>query len=251
MSGHSKWANIKHKKDATDRKKGKIFSRATKEIIAAVKRGGGDPSANANLRNALASARAVNMPNANIDRAIKKALGEEGSVNYDEIIYEGYAPGGVAILVQSLTDSRNRTASEVRMIFDRGNGSLAGGGTVLWMFKRKAHFIVTGEHANEEKLMELLIDAGLDNVEIDNGIAEIWGEPDKFESLSNALQAAGIPPEEANIIQTPDNLVEVKDPAVAKQVLSLIEKLEELDDTQAVYSNFDASPEILESIHQQ
>ncbi len=250
MSGHSKWANIKHKKDAVDRKRGKVFARYTKEIITAVKRGGGDPNANPTLRNVLATARAVNMPNANIERAIKKALGEDDGVVYDEITYEGYAPGGVAILVECLTDNRNRTASEIRMLFDRGNGALAGAGTVTWMFKRKSHFVVSGANANEEKLLELLLDAGVDNIEVADGVAEIWGMPDSFEELSSALQKANIPFDDAGIVQIPDNYIEIKDAAVAKQLLSLAEKLEDHDDAKAVYANFDISQEILGSLQQ-
>lgn len=248
MSGHSKWANIKHKKDAADRKKGKIFSRFTKEIFNAVKKGGPDPDSNPALRNVLSAARAVNMPNANIERAIKKATGEDGANAYEEIVYEGYAPGGVAVLVECLTDNKNRTAGEIRMLFDRGNGNLAGAGTVTWMFKRKSHFTVTGEHANEEKLIELLLDAGVDNVEVEDGVAHIYGAPEAFDALSAELQKAKIPVEEAGIIQVPDNYVEVKDPGIAKQVLSLIEKLDDHDDVKAVYSNLDIPAEIANSL---
>ncbi len=247
MSGHSKWANIKHKKDAADKKKGKVFSRYTKEIINAVKRGGGDPNSNSALRNVLSAARTVNMPNTNIERAIKKALGDDGSTIYEEITYEGYATGGIAVLAECLTDNKNRTAGEIRMLFDRGNGNLAGAGTVTWMFKRKAHFLVGGEAANEEKLIELLLDAGLDNVEIEDGVAHVYGAPDSFDSISSALQKAGISVEDASIIQIPDNTIEVKESSVARQLMSLIEKLEDNDDVKAVYSNADFADGVLEA----
>ncbi len=249
MSGHSKWANIKHKKDAADRKKGKIFSRITKEIIAAAKQGGGDPDANPRLRNVLLSARSVNMPNANIDRAIKKATGELGSVVFEEICYEAYAPGGTAILVDCLTDNRNRTAGEIRMLLDRGGGKLAGTpGTVLRMFHRKSHFVVTGPDADENKLFELVVDAGAENIEVENGVAEIYGPPESFQPISDALHKAGIKTEEATIVKVPENYISISDPAVARQVINLVEKLEDQDDVQAVHSNFDVAPDILAQV---
>ena len=168
MSGHSKWANIKHKKDATDKKRGKIFSRLAKEIMVAAKMGGGDANANPRLRSALTAARAANMPNTNIDRAIKKGLGELGDVTFEEILYEGYAPGGVALLIECLTDNRNRSISEVRTTLDRSNGNLAAAGAVGWMFKRLSHFVISGDNADEDKLMDIVLDAGADD--IDSGL---------------------------------------------------------------------------------
>ena len=164
MSGHSKWANIKHKKDAADKVKGKAFSRIGKEIMVAAKMGGGDPGSNPRLRSALTAAKAVNMPNANIDRAIKKGLGELGDVVFEEIVYEGYAAGGVAVMVDCLTDNRNRSISEVRQIFDRNGGNLAASGAVARLFPRKAHFVITGEWADEEKLMDIVLDAGAEDL---------------------------------------------------------------------------------------
>ncbi len=250
MSGHSKWANIKHKKGASDKKKGKVFSKLAKEIMVAAKEGGGKPEDNPRLRTALASAKSVNMPNVNIERAIKKGSGEISGVNYEELVYEGYGPGGTAVIIECLTDNRNRTASEVRMVLDRNNGNLAGSGAVAWMFKRQAHFVITGEYANEDKLMEVVLDAGADDIEAEDGVAEIWGAPEAFEGIAKALEDAGIETEEGAIIQHPENIVEVKELSIANQTLRLIDQLEDLDDVQAVHSNYEIDAEILEQIEQ-
>ncbi len=248
MSGHSKWANIKHKKAATDKKKGKIFSRIGKEIMVAAKLGGGDANANPRLRAALLAAKASNMPNVNIDRAVKKGCGELGDVNYEELVYEGYGPGGVAFKVECLTDNRNRSASEVRMVFDRCNGNMAGSGAVSWMFHRKAHFVITGPDADENKLMDIVLDAGAEDIEVDEDVAEIWGPTDCFEAVAKALADAGIKTEEAELMQKPENIVEIKDLNVARQVLRMIDKLEDLDDVQNVTYNSEIDPEILEQL---
>jgi YebC/PmpR family DNA-binding regulatory protein len=250
MSGHSKWANIKHRKAASDKKKGRIFSRMAKEIMVAAKTGGADASANPRLRTALAAARAVNMPNANIDRAVKKGSGELEGVNFEEITYEGYGAGGAAVMAECLTDNRNRTAGEIRMIFDRNSGNLAGAGSVAWSFSRKARVMVTGENANEDKLMEIVIDAGAENIEVDGAVAEIFGPPESLEGIMKALDAAAVKYEETGIIRQPQNYIEVKDASAAQQLVRLIEKLEDHDDVQAVYSNFDIPSEIMEKLEQ-
>lgn len=250
MAGHSKWANIKHKKAASDKKKGKIFSRLAKEIMVSAKYGGGDQDTNPRLRTALAAAKAANMPNANIEKAIKKGCGELEGVNFEEIVYEGYGAGGVALLVDCLTDNRNRTASEVRMVFDRCNGNLAGSGTVTWMFHRKSHFVIEGENADEDKLMEIVIDAGAEDIEVDEDIAIIWGPIEAFEDIAKALENAGIETNEGAIIQHPDNTIEITELSVAQQVLRLVDRLEDLDDVQAVHGNFDISAEILDQIEE-
>lgn len=248
MSGHSKWANIKHKKGAADAKKGEIFSRTTKEIIAAVKIGGKDPSANTRLRTALTAARSVNLPKDNIERAIKKACGEGAdAVNYESLSYEGMIHG-VALLVECLTDNKNRTAGEIRMIFDRSSGKLAGGGSVLRLFQRKSHFVIKGDNADEDKLMNIVLDAGAEDIEVDSGIAEVWGPPDAFDTISKALENAKIATEESGIVQKPEMLVPVNDVNVARQVMNLVEKFEEHDDVQAVYSNLDIPADILEKL---
>ena len=199
MSGHSKWANIKHKKEAADKVKGKAFSRIAKEIMVAAKMGGSDPNANPRLRAALTSAKAVNMPNANIERAIKKGAGELGVVVYEEITYEGYAAGGVAVMVECLTDNKNRSISDVRMTFDRNNGNLAASGAVARMFKRMAHFTITGDWADEEKLMDVVLEAGADDLTVEDGVAEVWAEPEFFEPLAKVFEEKGIPTEEAEV----------------------------------------------------
>jgi YebC/PmpR family DNA-binding regulatory protein len=246
MSGHSKWANIKHRKGAADIKKGKVFSRLGKEIMVSVKYGGKDPATNIRLRTALTAARDSNMPKDNIERAIKKGAGETGeTINYENIFYEGWS-NGIAVLAECLTENKNRTASEIRLVFDRNNGTMAGGGSVVRLFHRKAHFVVKGENADEDKLMNVVLDAGAEDIEVDDGVAEIWGPQESYDTISKALANAKIATEESGIVQKPDVLVDVKDPNIARQVLGLVEKLEENDDIQAVYSNFDISDEVLE-----
>ena len=187
MSGHSKWANIKHKKGAADAKKGRIFSKLAKEIMVAVKQSGKEPDTNPKLRMCLTEARAANMPRENIERAIKKGAGELGDVTFEEITYEGYGPAGVAIIVECLSDNKNRTLSDVRLVFDRNNGNMGATGSVAYMFQRKAHFLIEGENATEDKLMDLALEAGADDLEVEDGVAEIWAETDAFETIAKAL----------------------------------------------------------------
>ena len=249
MSGHSKWANIKNKKAAADKVRGKAFSRIGKEIMVAAKMGGGDPGSNPRLRSALTAAKAVNMPNANIDRAIKKGLGELGDVTFEEIQYEGYAAGGVALLIDCLTDNRNRSASEVRTTLDRNNGNLASSGSVAYMFKRQSHFVIEGENADEDKLMDIVLDAGAEDLIVEDGVAEIWGEPSAFEAIANALEAAGIAASEAAVTRRPDNTVSITDVHTAEQILKLIDKLEDLDDVQEVTGNFEIDDSIADQVN--
>lgn len=246
MSGHNKWSSIKHKKGAADAKRGKIFSRVTKEIMMAAREGGGDPELNARLRQAVIAARAANMPNDNIIRAIKKATGEIAGPAMEEIQYEGYAAGGVAVIVHCLTDNRNRTAADVRSLFTRANASMAANGAVSWMFHRKSRFVVEGEHADEEKLMELLLDAGVDveDISVDDGTAEIIGAPDAFGAIAAALEKAGIPISESSVIMAPENTTAVSTKEDAKKVLRFIEALEDYDDVQVVYSNLEIPDEL-------
>lgn len=248
MSGHSKWANIKHKKDAVDRKKGKVFSRLSKEIMVAAKMGGADASTNARLRTAMIAARTANMPVANVERAIKKATGEGNTAIYEEIVYEGYAIEGVAVVVECLSDNRNRTAGEIRMIFDRSGGALSSLGAVTWMFIRKAHFVVTGENATEDKLFDLVIEAGAEDLIIDDSVAEIWGPVESFEGISKALENAKIEVQEAGLSRKIENYITVKDLEKAKKILALIEKLEDQEDVQAVHSNLEVADEIADSL---
>ena len=248
MSGHSKWANIKHKKEAADKQKGKMFSRVGKEIMVAAKNGGADPATNPALRAALTAAKAVNMPNANIDRAIKKGIGELGDVVFEEIMYEGYGAGGVAVIVDCLTDNRNRSISEVRMAFERNNGNLAASGAVSRMFKRQAHFIITGEWADEEKLMDIVLDAGANDLVVEDGEAEIWADPENFEALVKVFEEKGIVPETAEQTRKPEMTVNITDAKVASQVIRMIERLEESDDVQNVTANYIIDDSIADQI---
>ena len=250
MSGHSKWANIKHKKEAADRQKGKMFSRVGKEIMVAAKNGGPDPNTNPALRAALTAAKAVNMPNANIDRAIKKGIGELGDVVFEEIMYEGYGAGGVAVIVDCLTDNRNRSISEVRMAFERNNGNLAASGAVSRMFKRQAHFIITGEWADEEKLMDIVLDAGANDLIVEDGEAEIWADPENFEALVKVFEEKGIVPDTAEQTRKPEMTVNITDAKVASQVIRMIEKLEESDDVQNVTANYLIDDSIADQIEE-
>ncbi len=251
MSGHSKWANIKHKKAAADKVKGKAFSRIAKEIMVAAKMGGSDANANPRLRSALIAARAVNMPNANIDRAIKKGAGELGDVVFEEIIYEGYAAGGVAVMVECLTDNRNRSISDVRFVFDRNGGNLAASGAVARIFQRQAHFTITGDWADEDKLMDLVLEAGANDLVVEDGVAEVWAEPDSFEDLIKLFEEKGIPTEEAAVIRKPEMVTPVTDVSTARQVLRLLERMEDLDDVQAVTANYEIADEIAELLDEE
>ena len=248
MSGHSKWANIKHKKEAADKVKGKAFSRLGKEIMVAAKMGGGDPNANPRLRSALAAAKAANMPNANVERAIKKGLGELGEVVYEEIVYEGYGAGGVAVIVDCLTDNRNRSISEVRMAIERNNGNMAGSGAVARMFKRQAHFIISGEWADEDKLMDVVLENGANDLEVEDGIAEVWADPEYFEDLLKVFEEKGIPTDTAEVVRKAEMVTEITDVAIARQVMRMIDRLEELDDVQNVTSNYELSDAVAEEL---
>lgn len=248
MSGHSKWANIKHKKEAADKVKGKAFSRVAKEIMVAAKNGGADPSTNPALRSALTAAKAVNMPNANIERAIKKGIGELGDVTFEEVIYEGYAAGGVAVIVDVLTDNRNRSTSDIRLAFDRCNGNMAGSGAVARIFQRKAHFVISGEWADEEKLMDFVLDAGVEDMEVEDGIAELWADPSCFEDLVKIFEEKGIATDAAEVIRKAEMTVEVTDVKVAEQIMRLVERLEDLDDVQMVTANYEIADEIADQL---
>ena len=248
MAGHSKWANIKHRKGAMDAKRGKIFTRLIKEIMVAARMGGGDPGANPRLRTAIAAAKAVNMPKDNIERGIKKGTGELEGVVYEEITYEGYGPGGVAVLVECLTDNRVRTVADVRYIFGKCNGNMGESGCVNWMFDRKGSILVEKEKADEEQLMELALDAGAEDVVEEEETFQVLTAPDDFEAVREALEGAGIEFVEANISMVPQNTVEVTEEKAAKQLLRLLEMLEDNDDVQNVHANFDIPDEIMEAV---
>ena len=240
MSGHSKWHSIKHKKGALDAKRGKLFTKFIKEITVAARYGGGDPDGNARLRKAILDAKAGNMPNDTIDRAIRRGTGEEEGVNYDEITYEGYGPGGVALLIESMTDNRNRTVAEIRHIFSKNGGNLGESGSVGWMFEKKGYIVVDKATKSEEELFELAIEAGADDLRDDGDNFEIITSPDAFEGVLTAVKTAGIEPQVAEVEMVPQNYIKLEG-ADARQMLKLMEALEDHDDVQKVSANFDIS----------
>ncbi|MBU0673584.1 MAG: YebC/PmpR family DNA-binding transcriptional regulator [Proteobacteria bacterium] len=250
MSGHSKWANIKHRKGAADAKRGKIFTKLIKEITVAARMGGGDPAANPRLRTAIAAAKAVNMPKDNVERGIKKGTGELEGVNYEEILYEGYGPGGVAVLVECMTDNRNRTVAEVRSFFSKAGGNLGESGCVGWMFDRKGSILVEHEAIDEEKLMDMALEAGAEDMVEDDNVYQVLTAPDKFDLVRETLEQSGLAFIEANIAMIPKNVVDVADEKTARQLMKLIDNLEDNDDVQNVHANFDIPDEIMEAISQ-
>ena len=238
MSGHSKWSSIKHKKAATDAKRGKIFTKLIKEITVAARMGGGDMDANPRLRTAVAAAKSENMPKDNIERAIKKGTGELEGVNYEEITYEGYGPGGAAVLVESLTDNKNRTVAEIRNIFGKSGGNLGENGCVAWMFDKKGYIAVERSAVDEEALMETALDAGAEDIREDNGNFEVISEPADFESLKEAIDNASIPYIDAEVTMLPQNTTNLAGKE-AEQMVRLMDMLEDCDDVQKVYTNAD------------
>lgn len=239
MSGHNKWSTIKHKKAKTDAQRGKIFTKIGREIAMAVREGGADPATNSKLRDVVAKAKAANMPNDNITRSIKKAAGDGDSANYKEITYEGYAPGGVAVIVEAVTDNLNRTASEIRHIFDKCGGSLGATGCVSWMFERKGVIELNNEkNLDEEEVMMLALDAGADDVEADEESVVIYTDPGEFSAVRENLENAGCTFFSAERAMIPDNTVDLTaNPDVAEAVIRLLDLLEDNDDTQDVFHN--------------
>src|SRR5215204_1873547 len=241
MSGHSKWHTIKHKKGALDAKRGKIFTKMIKEITVATRTGGsGDVDSNARLRKAVSDAKAQNMPNDTIDRAIKRGMGEGEGANYDEVTYEGYGPNGVAVMVESMTDNRNRTVAEIRHLFSKNGGNLGESGSVGWMFEKKGYIVVEKAAKSEEELFELAIDAGADDLRGDEDNFEIITSPEAFDAVLAAVKGAGIEPQVAEVEMVPQNYVRLEG-ADARQMLKLMEALEDHDDVQKVSANFDIS----------
>ncbi len=241
MSGHSKWANIKHKKAKTDAIKGRIFTKLAREIIVAARAGGGDPNNNFRLKIAIDNAKAANMPNDNINRAIQKGGGGEDGANYEELRYEGYGPGGVAIMVDVMTDSRNRTAGEMRHIFSKNGGNLGETGSVGWMFTEKGQLSVSKEDFKliEDELMLLALEAGADDLENQDESYEIFTDPTSMQDVRQSLLDGGVPIGNAAVNLIPNNRVEVSDLEQAKKIIKLIDTLESHDDVQKVYTNFD------------
>jgi len=247
MSGHSKWSTIKHKKGAADAKRGKIFTRLIKEMTVAARLGGGDPEGNPRLRAAVAEAKANNMPKDNIERAIKRGTGEIEGAQYEEMLYEGYGPGGVAVLVEALTDNGNRTTPEIRRIFEKNGGNLGTPGSVKFQFDKKGYFAVEKSAVSEDKLMEVALEAGADDLQTDDAdVFEIYTAPEAFEAVRQALETNKIATVEAKLGMIPSTYVAV-DETKAKAMMRLLEMLDDHDDSQNVYSNFDIPAEMMET----
>jgi YebC/PmpR family DNA-binding regulatory protein len=238
MSGHSKWHTIKHKKGAADAKRGRAFTKLIKEITIAARIGGGDPDGNPRLRKAISDAKGVNMPTDNIKRAIQKGTGELEGGQLEEILYEGYGPGGVALIAETVTDNRNRTVSEIRHVFSKNGGNMGEAGSVAWMFSKKGYISIENCSADEDTIMSLALDNGADDFKADGNNYEIYTAPNAMEGVVEALKAKGITPTEAEISMIPTNTVKVEGKN-AQQVLKLMEALDDHDDVQHVYANFD------------
>jgi YebC/PmpR family DNA-binding regulatory protein len=247
MSGHSKWSTIKRKKAAEDAKRGRVFTRVAREITVAARNGGGDPDVNPALRLAIEKARGANMPKDNIERAIKRGTGELEGGALEEVMYEGYAPHGVALLVKCLTDNRNRTLSEVRRVFNRCGGNLAEAGAVAWMFDTKGYIAVARDDIDPDDIFMMAVDAGADDVEIGDDFVEVYTEPGDLHWVRESLSRRGLIIEDAELSQVPQTLMTL-DEKETRQLMNIIETLEELDDVQQVYSNLDIPEEILATV---
>jgi len=249
VSGHSKWSSIKHKKGVADARRGKLFSKLSRAIIVAAKEGGGDPSANLALQNAIEKAREASMPKDNIERAIARGSGAGAdAAAFEHVTYEGYAPGGVAVLVEALTDNRNRTASEVRHLFSKADGNLAEAGAVGWLFERRGVILVDADTADEDELTLAAADAGADDVETDGSSFRVTCAIEQLTSVREALEAAGIAVDSAQPTMVPKTTVEIEDESAARKVLRLMDALEDNDDVQDVYANFDIPERVLEAV---
>ena len=246
MSGHSKWASIKHKKAATDAKRGAAFTKVTREITAAAREGGGNPETNIRLRAAMGRAKEINMPSTNIDNAIKKGTGELPGITYENVVFDAYGPGGVALLIEGLTDNKNRTTAEIRNILSKKNGSMAGAGSTAWMFTTKGFLSVEKARISEEELMEVALEAGAEDIKSEGDNYEIVCEPSSFEAVKAAVQAKNIPTVTAEVTKIPNSYVKVAGNE-AKQMLSLMESLEDHEDIQAVHANFDIPDDEMEN----
>ena len=247
MSGHSKWSSIKHKKAATDAKRGKIFTKLIKEIAVAARMGGGDMEANPRLRTAVQAAKAENMPKDNIERAIKKGTGELEGVSYEEISYEGYGPGGAAVLVESLTDNKNRTVADIRSIFGKNGGNLGENGCVAWMFDKKGYIVVERSAVDEDTLMETALEAGAEDIREDDSNYEVITEPAEFEAIKEAIDTASIAYIDAEVTMLPQNTTNLTGKE-AEQMVRLMEMLDDCDDVQKVYTNADIPEEIINNM---
>jgi YebC/PmpR family DNA-binding regulatory protein len=249
MSGHSKWSSIKHKKGAADKKRGALFSKLSRALIVAAREGGGDPSNNLALQNAIEKAKSYSMPKDNIERAIARGSGADADANaYETVVYEGYGAGGVAILVEALTDNRNRTASDVRSAFSKHDGNLGASGAVAWQFDRHGIVLVDAEGVDEDELMLAAAEGGADDVELDGSTFQVTAAPESLSSVREAVESAGFTVENAELTMVPKTTVEVAEESTAKKILRLIDALEENDDVQDVFSNFDIPERVLETV---
>jgi YebC/PmpR family DNA-binding regulatory protein len=248
VSGHSKWSTIKRKKGANDAKRGKIFTKLIKEITVAAKMGGGDVDGNPRLRSAVTAAKSENMPKDNIERAIKKGIGDLDGAVYDEILYEGYGPGGVAVLVETMTDNKNRTVADIRHYFAKSNGNLGESGCVGWMFDKRGVIVVDAEGVDEEELMDLAIEAGAEDVIEDETTFQILTAPEDFSEVVDSLEKSGVKAVEASLSMVPKNTVEVTEEKVANALIKLLDNLEDHDDVQKVHANFDIADDIMEKL---
>jgi len=248
MSGHSHWAGIKHKKAANDAKRGKVWSKVARMIIVAARNGGGDPSANLTLRYAIDKAKAANMPKDTIEKAVKKGTGDLEGAAYEEILYEGYGPNGAAVMVEALTDNRNRTGPEIKRIFEKHGGSLGTTGCVNWMFSKKGLITVGTSSVDEDDLMELALGAGAEDMENTGEVYEITCEPGAYEELKTALEAKEIPMDVAEISMVPQTMAAIDNEATAKRVVSMMEAFDDHDDVQNAYANFDIPDEVMEKL---
>jgi YebC/PmpR family DNA-binding regulatory protein len=249
LSGHSKWSSIKHKKGAADAKRGKLFSKLSRAIIVAAKEGGGDPANNLALQNAIEKAKSYSMPKDNIDRAIAKGSGADADANaFETIVYEGYGPEGVAVIVEALTDNKNRTAADVRHMFAKHGGNLGATGAVAWQFDRRGVVVVPAEGVDEEALLLVAADGGADDIEQDGDVFQVTSAPESLAAVREAIEAAGLTVDSAELMLVPKTTVAVEDEAKARQVMRLIDALEDNDDVQDVYANFDIPERVLEAV---
>ena len=244
MSGHSKWSTIKHKKGATDAKRGKLFTKLIKEITVAARSGGGDPNANPRLRTAMIAAKAENMPKDNIERAVKKGTGELEGASYEEIVYEGYGPGGAAVLVESLTDNKNRTVADIRHIFSKAGGNLGENGCVSFLFDNRGYLVIEKSAVDEDTLMEVALEAGAEDVREDEGSFEVITDPKDFEAVKSAIEQAGIPSIDAEVTMLPQTTVNLAGNE-AEQMIRLMDALDDCDDVQKAYTNADIPEELV------
>ena len=249
MSGHSKWSSIKHKKGAADVKRGKLFSKLSRAIIVAAREGGPDPDGNLALANAVEKARSYSMPKENIERAIARGSGADADANaFETVVYEGYGPSGVALIVEALTDNRNRTASDVRHVFAKNDGNLGGSGAVAWLFERRGVILVDADKADEDELTLAAAEGGADDVTRDGSTFQVTSAPEALVTVREAIEAAGIAIESAELTMVPKTTIKVADESAAKKVLRLLDALEENDDVQDVYANFDIPEQVLEAV---